>query len=113
MALMLLSIGHVMKVKKFSSSVAVYETIAEGLEFRFEGEVVEGRYFLSFTLNNQTDPSVGQGYSVQVMRLVLSIWKSFSKYPCCCCGASGYHDGMWRKLGFVESSTPGLLTFDP
>jgi hypothetical protein len=112
-ALLLLFLGKAMIIKRFSTSVVVYETLAEGLEFRFEGEVYGGRYLLNFTINNQTDPSVGEGYSVQTMRIVLKIWKSFSKYPCMCCGASGYHHNMWKKLGFIESDTEGILIYNP
>ena len=114
MALILLSIGHAMKVEKFGSCVVVSKTLSSGDLFRWVGAANNGRWEVCFTINGEFELGHCSAPKTEVMKLVLAISASFSKYPCACSGATGYHTKMWRKLGFVDDpNEPDCLIRNP
>lgn len=92
-----------MKIDRITPSFFyLEETLQGGSSFKWGAIASQGRWQIWFTLEEEFENApLRKGERVEATKLALSIWRSFSKYPCVCQPATFAHELAYARMGFV------------
>lgn len=94
--------------------VLIEHKLKAGSDFCFiaKWDEDESSWELNFTINQSFYPEqLGKGEKVEATKLLLAIWKRFSKKSCWASGATESHTKTYLGLGFQDLD--GVLIYNP